>query len=1033
MVLSDVCIKRPVFASVIALLIAVFGVFAYQQLSTREYPDISPAQVSVRTTYSGAAADIVENRITQVLESELSGIEGVKAMRSSSIDGRSTINIEFELSRNIDQAANDVRDFVSRVSGRLPDEADEPQINKADSDGRPIIFISLVSDVLNMMELSDYAERYVKDRLSVIPGVSSVNVLGGGNPSMRIWVDKHKLLARNLTVLDVASALQSENIELPAGRIDSMTREFPVRISRNYQSEQDFRNLVIHTGDDGHLVRLSEVAEVRVARELLRRVFNVNGKDSMAIGVLKQSTANTVDVLDGIHKEMDSIAQSLPPGVEISASGDASEFIRAAISNVYTTILATIALVAFVLWLFLGNWRALLIPLVCIPLSLAGSFVALWQFGYSINLITLLAMVLSIGMVVDDAIVVLENIHRRVEEGEPPLLAAFNGARQVGFAVIATTLVIIAVFVPIGFLQDNTGKIFSELAVAIGSAVIFSTLLALTMVPMMCSKLLHKSEASSGVIAVIERAMDWLSGLYERSLKGALKFVLLPLVLAITACVSAYYLFGDLNQEYAPAEDQGTLMAVIRTDEGTNTRKMSQIIDQLYTPLEPQVETGEVTRALFVSPFFNSLNPNSAFGRISFVNWDERDYSVFESQKEIMKAWSQIPGVRAMVFVPNGLSRGGGDSPVQFVIQGDTYENLIEWRDLVMTKARDSGLFSTISSDLKETQQQIHLTIDKSRAAALGVTVSDIGETLQAMMAEQEISQYVFDGLEYPVIMAVKDSQRDTSEDITNTFVRSSLTGELISLANIVTRENRADISSLERYNRLRAVTISGGLAAGVSLDEGLSFLAQVVNDELPHQAQIDYKGESLEFKESTGSLVFVFGFALLILFLVMAAQFESFVHPTVIMFTVPLAIAGGLLGLWITQSSFNIFSQVGFLMLIGIATKNGILLVEFINQMRDQGAAFNDAIITACKMRLRPVLMTTVSTVVGAVPLVMATGPGEASRNVLGIVVLFGVTIAALLTLYVVPGFYQLLARRTQSPEAVAKELAQLQARETQ
>ena len=1028
MLISDLCIKRPVFASVIALLIAVFGVFSYSQLSTREYPDISPAVISVNTGYPGAAADIVENRITQVLERELSGIEGIKAMRSRSIDGRSNINIEFNLSRDIDQAANDVRDYVSRVRRRLPDEARDPQINKSDSDGRPIIFISLISESWSTMELSDYAERYIKDRFSVIPGVSSVNILGGGNPSMRIWIDKNKLIARDLTVLDVVNALQNENIELPAGRIDSITREFPVRISRSYQTEQDFRKLVVRTGDDGHLVRLGEVAQVRVDRENLRRVFRVNGQDSMAIGVLKQSTANTVEVLDGIHKEIERIAQSLPSGVEITASGDASEFIRAAIDNVYTTILATVALVAFVLWLFLGNWRALLIPVVCIPLSLAGSFLALWLFGYSINLITLLAMVLSIGMVVDDAIVVLENIHRRVEQGEPPLLAAYYGARQVGFAVIATTLVLIAVFVPIGFLQDNTGKIFSELAVAVGSAVIFSTLLALTIVPMMCSKLLHQSSQRS----LVDRVMGSLSAVYERSLQASLRLVLLPLLLAIGALVCSYYLFGELNQEYAPAEDQGTLMAIIRAEEGTNTRKINQIIDQAYAPLAEKVASGDITRALFVSPFLDSLNPNSSFSRISFVDWDERDYSIFDSQREIMAAWSGIPGIRAMVFAPNGLSRGGGNSPVQFVIQGDTYENLIQWRQLVMDKAQQSGLFTTINSDLKETQQQIHIKIDKNRAAALGVSAADVGLTLQAMMAEQEISQYVFDGLEYPVILAVQDDQRNTSEDITNTFVRSAVTGELVSLANFVQLENRADIPSLERYNRLRAVTISAGLAPGVSLDQGLAFLEQVVREELPHQAQVDYKGESLEFKEASGSVVFVFGFALLILFLVMAAQFESFVHPTVIMFTVPLAIAGGILGLWVTQSSFNIFSQVGFLMLIGIATKNGILLVEFINQMRDEGQAFGTAIVTACKMRLRPVLMTTVSTVVGAIPLVMATGPGAASRNVLGIVVLFGVAIAAVLTLYVVPGFYQLLARRTKSPESVANELAQLQAEQS-
>jgi len=1028
MVLSDISIKRPVFATVLSIIMAVFGLFAFQELSTREYPDISPAQVSVSTDYPGAAADIVENRITQVLEGELSGIEGIKSMRSTSIDGRSSINMEFVLTRDIDAAANDVRERVSRVRRRIPEEALDPRINKADSDARPIIYISLESSNWSTMELTDYADRYIKDRFAVIPGVASVNVLGGGDPAMRIWLDKKKLISRNLTVLDVLTALQSENIELPAGLIESETREFPVRISRAYGSAEDFQKLVVAQGDDGHLVRLGEVAEVNVDRANFRRVFQVNNNDGMSIGIVKQSTANTVEVLDAIHAEIKVLADAMPNGVQLTTSGDASEFIRAAIDNVYGTIIATLILVALVLWLFLGNWRALVIPIVCIPLSLLGSFVALWFFGYSVNLITLLAMVLSIGMVVDDAIVVLENIYRRIEEGEPPLLAAYNGARQVAFAVVATTVVLIAVFVPIGLVKDNTGQIFAELAVAISAAVICSTILALSMVPMMCSKLLHKGSSNNVLVRIVDKGMNGLSSLYERSLRRSLSFLLLPVFLAIFSGGGAYYIFMNLNQEYAPTEDQGSLMARISAEEGTSVEKMRSHIEQLTSPMLKKVDDGSLTRVLFVAPAFGTQAPNSAFGRISFADWDKRDFSVFDLRKELITEWNKIPGIRVGVFMPNGLSRGGGGSPVQFVIQGDNYENLLVWRDLVLAKAEESGLFTSIESDLKETQQQIHLTIDKNRAASLGVTVSDIGLTLQALMAEQEVSQYINDGFEYPVILALVADQRNTSEDIRNIFVRSRISGELVSLANVITVENKADIASLERYNRLRAVTLSAGLAAGVTLDQALDFLEQTSKDLLPQEAKIDYKGESLEFKESSGGLLFVFGFALLILFLVMAAQFESFVHPTVILFTVPLAVVGGLLGLWLTDSTFNIFSQIGFLMLIGIATKNGILLVEFINQLRDEGVEFSEAIIAACKIRLRPVIMTTVSTVVGAIPLVFAEGPGQASRNVLGIVILFGVTISAILTLFVIPGFYKLLARRTKSPEAVTKELVKLQ-----
>jgi multidrug efflux pump len=1028
MILSDVSIKRPVFASVLAMMMAVFGLFAFDQLSTREYPDITPAQISIRTNYPGASADIVETRITQILEGEVNGVEGIKSMRSSSINGRSTINVEFGLEYDIDKAANDVRDKVSRVLNRLPQEAEDPQVSKSDSDSRPVVYISVISEQWNNLEITDYAERYLKDRFAVVPGVSAVNILGGGESAMRIWLDKRKILARGLTVMDVVDALRNENIELPAGRIESDTREFPVRISRSYQNESDFRAMVIARGEGDQLVRLGDVAEVKVDKANTRRIFVVNGSDSMSIGIVKQSTANTVEVLEGVKEVIAQLEDSLPDDLYFRISGDASVFIRAAIDNVYGTIAMTIVLVALVLWLFLGNWRALLIPVVCIPLSLLGSFVALWWFGYTVNLITLLAMVLSIGMVVDDAIVVLENIHRRIEQGEPPLLAAFNGARQVSFAVIATTVVLIAVFVPVGLLQSNTGQVFSELAVAISSAVICSTILALSMVPMLCSKLLHKGDSDAPIIKRIEGGLNAISLRYQGALQKTLSLTFIPLVLVLCAGIGSYFMYERLDKEYVPKEDQGNLMALIFTEEGTSAQSMRETLSKLNKPFVKYIEDGSVTRVLFTSPFFGSTSPNTAFSRITYTDWNKRDYSIFEAQKEMQQAWAGVPGVRTIMFSPNGLSRSGGNSPVEFVIQGDNYENLIAWRDIILDRARASGLFTALRSDLKENQQQIKIEIDRDRAAVLGVTINDIGSTLQALMAEQEISQYVRDGLEYPVILSVKDDQRDTSADINNVYVRSRQSGELVSLANFVSVKNQADIASLERYNRLRAVTISGGLAEGVSIGEGLAFLEQTATEFLPEYASVDYKGESLEYKESSGNMVFLFGLALIVLFLVMAAQFESFIHPSVILFTVPLAIMGGLLGLYLTQSSFSIFGQIGFLMLIGIATKNGILLVEFINQLRDQGKEFNDAILEACKIRLRPVIMTTLSTAVGALPLVFATGPGEASRNVLGIVIFAGVMISALLTLFVIPGFYKLLARGTGSPERIAKELETLQ-----
>lgn len=1026
--LPELSVKRPVFATVIALLLATFGAMAFNQLSTREYPDVSPPLISISTEYAGAAADVVETRITQVIEDEISGIDGIKSIRSSSQDGRSSINIEFDLKRDIDAAANDIRDKVSRVTNRLPEDAEQPRVQKSDSDAFPIIYISLEGTSIPVMELTDYTNRYIVDRFAVLPGVASVNVYSGGTKSMRIWIDRKNLAARQLTVSDVVEALRQENLELPAGRIESTEMEFPIRLQRSYTSEEDFRELVLKVGDNGQLVRLGDVARVEVGSSNSRFMFVTNGSDSMAMGVVKQSKANTVVVLEAINKEVEAIARDLPDGMAISTSGDASAFIRAALSGVYWAIFLTTGLVALVILLFLGNIRATLIPVVCIPLSLMGATIALQAFGYSINLITLLAMVLAIGLVVDDAIVVLENIYRRIEKGEAPLLAAYKGASQVGFAVIATTVVLVAVFTPIVFMQDNMGRIFSELAVAICAAVVVSSVMALSIVPMMCGNLLKANHRESLIEKIMTPAMAALESGYSRSLRYSLRQPWIPVVGTSIALATGYYLADNLKTEYAPTEDQDTIMVSAVAQEGTGINTMRGIIEQLQEPALEAKEQGGIGRVLFLSPGRGGSAPTNAFARISLVPWNERDFTVFELRDRLLVEWRKIPGIRVMAFLPSGISRGGPDSPVQFVLQGQNFEELAEWRDMIMVAADDSGMFGRLDSDLKETQQQIHISIDRNRAAALGVSVREIGQTLQALMTDQQVSTYSEDGEEYPVIVQLQDDQRLTPADISNVYVRSSTSGKLIQLSNLLSIENVSGIAKLNRYNRMRSVTISGSLAPGVSLGEALDFLENTVNENLPHKAKVDYKGQSLEYKESSSGMFFTFGFALVVLFLVMAAQFESFVHPTVIMITVPLALVGGLLGLTAAGQSLNIFSQIGLLMLIGIATKNGILIVEFINQVRDTGVEFNEAIIKGCQLRLRPVLMTTISTLVGAMPLVLMAGPGSLSRNVLGIVILSGVSFATLLTLYMVPGLYKLIARNTGSPERLARELKALQ-----
>ena len=1033
--LSDISVKRPVFAAVIAMLLVAFGALAFDRLAVREYPDISPPIISVNVSYPGASAEVVESRITQILESEVSGIEGVKSINSKSFDGQSSISVEFSLERNIDSAANDVRDRVGRVVWRLPDEVESPVISKQDADAQPILYLNLVGPNMSLMELTDYAERYIRDRLAIIPGVSQVTMNGLGRPSMRIWLDRVALAARNLTVSDITDALRRENIELPAGRVESTDREFQIRIARNFQTADEFRRLVVGQGADGHIMRLGEVADVEVGPRETRTVFRTNFSDTVAFGIIKQSTANTVDVIDGVNEAIEAINSELPEGMSLAKSADDSLFIRAAIRSVYTTIAITTVLVGLVILAFLGSFRAMLIPVTTIPICLIASFIVLGIFGYSINLVTLLGLVLCIGLVVDDSIVVLENVHRRIEAGEPPLLAAFRGTRQVAFAVVATTAVVVAVFAPIAFLQDNIGRIFAELAVTVCAAVIFSSVLALSLAPMMCSKLLRPSNQETQGTRLLDRAFNRLATAYENALKASLGAPALVVLVLLAIVAGAYGLFRAIPEEYAPQEDQGIFFAIVRASEGTNIDYMTQQIKKLEGPLRPLVESGDIQRALIRAPSWGQTAPNGGVIIISMAPWGDREISTADARRRMMGAWQQFPDVRVFTFMRSGISRHGGGQPVQFVIGGTNYEELARWRDIILEKAAQNPGLTRVDSDLKETQPQLMVRIDQDRAAALGVSVQTIGQTLQAMMSDQVVTTYVVDGEEYDVVLQAKAEQRATPTDLSNIYVRPNRTGaapgSLVPLSNLIYTDETAGSSSRSRYNRLRSITISATPAPGYALGDALEFLEDVVRSELPQTARIDYKGESLEYKESAGATYFTFGIALLVVFLVLAAQFESFIHPLIIMVTVPLALAGGLLGLSLTGKTLNIYSQIGVVMLIGISAKNGVLIVDFINQLRDQGVDFTKAIIDGARIRFRPVVMTTVSTLMGSIPLMLASGPGSESRSTLGIVMFWGVGIAAVFTLFVVPVFYKLFARSTGTPDAVAKQLKTLSAKE--
>ena len=1020
--LSDTSVKRPVFATVLSLMLLAIGALSFRDLTVREYPDTVQPTVQVQVGYPGASAEIIETRITQVLEAELSGIEGVKTIRSQSRDGQSSITVEFYMNRKLDEAANDVRDRVSRVSRRLPDDVDNISVQKADADSQPIMWLTLSSDSMGLMELTDYTQRYLLDRFATIPGVSQINVFGAGGPSMRIWIDRLALAARNLTVSDIENALTRENLELPAGRIVSKDLDFQVRIARNYETADQFRNLVISQGKDGHLVRLAEVANVQVQSRETTRMFRTNGQLTTGFGIIKQSTANTVEVLDKVKSEVARVNANLPPGMKLITSGDDSLYIRAAIEEIYWTIGITTVLVGFVIFVFLGSIRATLIPLVTIPVCLIATFSVLSLFGYSINLITLLALALSIGLVVDDAIVVLENAHRRVEAGEAPLLAAYSGTRQVAFAVIATTVVLVSVFAPVAFLKDSIGRLFAELAVTIAASVVFSAVLALSLSPMMCSKLLRSSTRESKLTHALDNAFDWLSDRYQHLLRRTLRVPWL----SVAACVAiggvAYLLVKAIPQEYAPQEDRGQFNGSIQAPEGASFGRLKIAADQVEKALKPYFDDGTIVRGVVSVPGWNN---QSGIVNVTLQPWGERKMSTQQLIDILSKQWEEIPDVRVIAFVNNGNNRGGGGQPVQLVIGGPNYDELARWRDIIIAKASENPGLQRLDSDLRETQPQALVRVDTDRAASLGISARSIGSTLQAMMSEQQVTTYVVDGEEYDVVLQAKQEQRATYDDLRNIFVRSERSNELVPLSNLVKIEDLAGPSTLNRQNRMRAVTITANLAPGYTLGEALDYLENLVHKELPSTAQIDYKGESLDYKEASGALYFTFGIALFVVFLVLAAQFESFVHPLVIMVTVPLAVAGGLLGLRVAGMTLNIYSQIGIIMLVGIAAKNGVLIVEFINQMRDRGMQFHDAIVEASRIRLRPVIMTAFCAVMGSVPLILAHGPGSASRQALGVVIFSGVSLATFFTLFIVPSVYNLFARRTSSPNAIANELA--------
>ncbi len=1035
MLLSDVSIKRPVFATVIGLLLIAIGAVSFTRLALREYPDIDPPIVSIRTTYQGASANVVESRITEVIEDRISGVEGIRFINSSSQDGQSAIVIEFDISRNIDSAANDVRDRVGGIIRMLPEEADPPDVQKADASEEIVLWLQLQSDKRTALELTDYVERYLIDRFSSIDGVARVQIGGQRTPAMRVWLDRRAIAARGLTVTDIERAVRTENVETPAGSLTSQDLIFTARIERPFRTPEEFAQLVVAKGDDGVVVRLGDVARVEAGAEEDRSTFRGNGRDTVGIGIVKQSTANVVEVAKIARERALEVGATLPEDMTLQVNFDGSVFVNAAINEVFITLGIAVALVVGVIFIFLGSFRATLIPAVTVPISLIASFTVLMALGLSINMLTLLALVMAIGLVVDDAIVVLENIHRRIEEEhETPLVAAYRGTRQVGFAVVATTMVLIAVFVPITFMEGQMGRLFSEFAIAIAAAIAFSMVVALTISPMMASKLLkphNKDAKSGGFAAFVDRGFARLRRGYGKVYEATVGRPIAIIVAFFAILAGSAALFFAIPGEYTPQEDRGSFQIMISGPEGASFEYMQPFIEQIEQRLLPMINQGEIDRISVRAP--GGFGPggggfNSGSIQVVLTEWGHRRNG-FEVINDINRKLSDIPGVRAFANMSSAFGRGSG-KPIQFVIKGPSYETLVEWRNTFIDALnKENPGIGQIDWDYKETQQQVRVNVDYARASDLGVTVQEIGSTLQTMLGSKRVGTFVQNGEERYVIFEGERTEQATPSDMENIYVRSSRTRELIPLSNLVSIEQTADSRRLNRYNRVRAITVDATLNPGVSLGVALDKMEAIARKVLPEEATIDYKGQSLDYKRAGSSIMFVFAFGFLVVFLVLAAQFESWIHPFVIMLCVPATVGGGLLGIWLTGNTLNIYTQIGLIMLVGLAAKNGILIVEFANQLRDGGKEFQSALKEAALTRFRPIVMTSLTAIAGAIPLIFSHGAGAETRSAIGVVILFGVATAMLVTLVLVPAAYALLARRTGSPRDVERKLAKEEA----
>ncbi len=1014
MKLPEICIKRPVFAIVLNLIIILLGLVCYDRLTVREYPNIDVPVISVETAYPGASARIIETQISKPLEDSLSGIEGIDFIRSISRAERSQITVTFKLNRNADDAASDVRDRVGRVRGKLPDEIDEPIVAKQEADAQPIIWLSLNSTAHSPLEVSEYASLAVRDRIQTLSGVSNIRLVGNREYAMRIWLNSDRMAALQITPLDVETALREQNVEIPAGRIESNNREFTVLAQTDLNLPEQFENIIIRRGDNGTLVRVRDVARVAYGPKEERQYARFNNKSTVAIGVIKQSVANPLEIADAIEKAIPEIQKILPEGMKLEKAYDSSVFIRESLKSVKGTIIDSVLLVMLVIFLFLRTLRATIIPLVTIPISLIGALAMMYAFGFSINTLTLLALVIAIGLVVDDAIVVLENNYRHLEEGMDKIHASVKGIREIGFAVVAMTLTLAAVFAPIGFTPGRTGKIFVEFAFTLAGAVLVSGIIALTLTPMMCSRLLrvqNKNDAPKWSKA-IDRFLHALDVSYKRGLEKTLR--MRPLIIAIAAgfIVLTAVLFITTPSELSPREDRGIIFGIGISPQGSTL----DYSDFYAKKMEAIMQSAPEAHWNFIAVGFPDVT--DTFSVLGLTPWDERKRSSIQIAGDLGgKLFGGIPGTLNFPVTPPSLGQSARSQPVEVIIQSQaSYEEMEVIVGKILGKLAENKGILTPDTDLKLNKPELKVDINRDKAASLGIHISEVGRTLETMLGSRQVTRFKRGSEQYDVMVQVENDERTRPDDVSRIFVRSQK-GEMVQLSNLVTLKEGVAPKELNHFNKLRAVTLKANLAPGYSTSEALDYVEKTVREIAP-EMNIDYDGQSREFKQSSASLMVTFVLALAFIYLVLAAQFESFIDPLIILLTVPLAMAGALLAMKgvnffnPSAGTLNIYSQIGLIALVGLISKHGIMLVEFANQLQERGHSVRDAIVESAALRLRPILMTTAATVLGAMPLALAHGAGAESRQAIGWVIAGGMTLGTVMTLFVVPTFYTLISR---------------------